>query len=710
MKLRIAMAKHKNEHVKKLVILRRFGIQTRLTVSFIFLMIVMLMIIGIFSYSSSTKTIDSKIKTNSLQVIKQTSVIIDNKIKNMEAYFNDIGMSSPVQNSLNNYNGGEKEQKLEFLKNLTDILKTKFITTTDIEYCAIYYGDQFQTVSEYNATKLELDKESIAKRDLKQINWSDFNVKKFSGDQVMLGMQKDIKSTKSGNVIAKMVLIPTANCFYNSYNKLDIGTDFTTEKPFPIFVLDSKGGVISSKDKEAFPLRKSNDVSKMVANEIVRDMEKKKELTYEQRKESNLEMNIGGISSLVTYSNISEDKDWYVVSIVPFKYLNSEADALRNNLIIAGFICILIAFALCVIIARSVSEPLDRLSLIMKKAKEGDLTSYIRDFGNDHIGEICGNYNDMISNINALISRVKGASKDVAESANKIADESEATHCSSEQVSLTINQIAKGATNQADEINDSVCHMDKLAEGITCVGDEVLQVIEIANRINSLNKNASKTISTLNTKSAQVRETAGRITLNITELSNSMKEIQKILRIIITIAEQTNLLSLNASIEAARAGEAGRGFGVVANEIKKLAEQSKEFSSNINGIVASIGEKTSITVEEVMNSNTLVNEQIIAVRDTEYLFKTVFTDIEDVLFNISRTQKSVELIMNSKQQVIEAMGNIAAVAEESAATTQEISASSQEQMATADELANHAKNLKQLADTLNIELKKFKIT
>ncbi|MHB8061168.1 MAG: methyl-accepting chemotaxis protein, partial [Ruminiclostridium sp.] len=489
----------------------------------------------------------------------------------------------------------------------------------------------------------------------------------------------------------------------------DIGSDSSAKKPFPIFVVDSKGVIISSRDTEAFPLRKSNNISKTVAAEIANKMKENASLTYEKRQASNLEMDIGGNSSLVTYSQVNEVKDWYVVSIIPYKYLNSDANTLRNSLIIIGFICILIAFALCIIIARSVSKPLDKLVLIMKKAKEGDLTSYIKDFENDEIGEVCRNYSDMLSNINGLISQVRKTSANVVAAANKIAAASEATYSSSEQVAVTIEQIAKGATDQANEINDSVSHMDKLSEGIIYVGDEVSQVIAITNKIKSLNENASKTINALNIKSNQVSETSNKVSLNITDLSNSMKEIQKILKSMISISEQTNLLSLNASIEAARAGEAGRGFAVVADEVKKLAEQSKKFTSNINNIVSSIGQKTNATVQEVMNSNAVVNEQILAVKDTEDLIKTVFVAREEVLTNIVSTEKSVENIIKSKEKVLESLENVSAVAEESAATTQEISASTEEQMISAEELANHAKELNDLAASLNRELDKFKI-
>ena len=124
----------------------------------------------------------------------------------------------------------------------------------------------------------------------------------------------------------------------------------------------------------------------------------------------------------------------------------------------------------------------------MKKAKEGDLTSQIQDDENDEIADVCHNYNDMLSNINSLVSKARNSSQSVLGAANKIAAASESTYTASEQVAVTVEQIAKGATEQATEINDSVSNMDKLSEGITLVGDDVSQVIAIANKISNLNE------------------------------------------------------------------------------------------------------------------------------------------------------------------------------------------------------------------------------
>jgi len=689
----------------KSTVLRKFKIKTRLIVSFTLLLITMLLVTGIFSYSSSTKTIDDKVKSYSLEVMSQTSVILNNEIRRMEAYVSDLGFNSVIQNALIDYDVQNDDfEKIVQSRTILDFLTSKFITTKDIEYCAILHGDNYSQVESINNSSITLDIDNLAKKDFNRIEWSDIEAQQLNKKLAYFGMQKNIKSIAMGKVIAKVVIIPKPNFLAFSFDKLDIGKDSKTNEAFPIIIIDSNGKIISTRNPGSYELGSTNDNSKLIASDI-----KKAIANVPKNTTGNLKLDISGNASLVTYSKINADKDWFVLSIIPYKYLNSAADKLKINIIIFGLICITFAFVWCLIIARSVSAPLNILVSTMKKAKDGDLTSHIKDNGNDEIAEVCRNYNDMLSNINSLVSRVRDSSQSVLAAANKIAIAAEATYTASEQVSMTVEQIAKGATEQATDINDSISNMDKLSDGITFVGDDVSKVISIANTISNLNSNASKTISALNIKSAQVSDTTNKVSVNINELSKSMKEIQKILKMMIGISEQTNLLSLNAAIEAARAGEAGRGFAVVANEVKKLAEQSKEFTSNINSIIASIGQKTKDTVEEVTKANIVVSEQISAVKETEDLFKTVFNSMEDVLTKIARTEKSVEIIMKSKGKVLESMESISAVAEESAATTQEISASTEEQMASAEELSNHAKDLKDLSTALNRELDKFKI-
>ncbi len=715
----------------KFLILRRLKIMTRLIASFILLLVAALLITGISSYNSSTETIDDKVKRYSLQVMDQTSVILENKSTRMKAYFNDIGLDRNIQNAILKYDLGSAYDQYEQEQIIQQYLNTKFIDD-EVEYCALLYGDDFSKIKFFNCGQEELNPEKISKADVKGLQWSymDFVL---NGKPVRYyGALQNIKGINSGGVIAKMVLIPKQNYLSSGFNNLDIGKYSDTDEAFPIFVVNGDGTILASRNEKSYPVDSSNDNSKLINNEIkkviedkVKEIEKlknKKTLTTSEktklanleerldksRKSGNLDIKVGGVDSLVTYSQIG-DKDWYILSVIPYKYLNSAANELRTKIIFIGFICIIFAFLLCIIIAQSVSKPLKKLALTMKNAKSGDLTEKVLDEGKDEIAEVCNNYNDMISNISSLILKVRESSQYVFASANTISTASESTFTISEQIAQSIEEMSMGSTNQASEINGSVMDINNLSEGITLVEENVSHVISIANNISGLNSTASNTINELNIKSAQVSDTTNKVYSNINDLSSSMKEIQKILKMQNTISEQTNLLALNASIEAARAGDAGKGFAVVASEVSKLADKSKEFNSIINNIIASIGNKTDDTVGEVLKSNEVVKEQINAVKDTEKLFETMFASMENVLANIKMTEKSVSDIMKSKNNVTESMGNISAVAQESAAVTQQISASTQEQITSSNELFNQAKDLKELAEALNVEITKFRI-
>ncbi|ACL77516.1 methyl-accepting chemotaxis protein [Ruminiclostridium cellulolyticum] len=683
----------------KSFLLRKIKIKNRLIITFNLLLVVTILITGISSYTSSTNTIDNTVKTYSLETIKQTGVVLNNQIKNLESYINDIGMNASVQNTLNRY-GTTVDQFEEMTREmeLKSILTNKFTVSGGVINCTLMYGENFQRTQVYTSNNLLVNTEKAAKQAENRLKWTDIEVNDGTKAETYTGIISNIKSLTLGKDLAKMVIIPKINFLADSYKDMNTGKD-DNGKGFPILIVDSKGKIISSRLEDKYPVNKSNDDSKKLAENIAKSVK--------DNGAGHIDLKVGGSNSLVTYTKIGNN-DWYLASIVPYSHLNEEANSLKVRTIIMGIICLLIAILLCLVIARSVSTPLNKLTAAMKRAKDGDLTGTIIDNENDEISEVSFNFNEMITNINKLVSSVRDSSQSVFNSAQKIETASEAAYSSSEQVALTIEQIAKGSTDQAEEINESVSHMDKLSQGIVYVEEDVAKVTTIAQEINGLSKTAADTIEALNTKSGQVSNTTAKVSENINDLSLSMREIQKILKMMVNISEQTNLLSLNAAIEAARAGDAGKGFAVVANEVKKLADQSKEFTGSISSIIANIERKTNDTVQEVNNSNEVVSEQISAVKDTQELFKTVFSAMDEVIENIGRTGKSVENIMVSKEKVMESMENISAVAEESAATTEEISASTQEQMASAEDLANHAKTLNDLSVDLKREISKFK--
>ena len=706
--LRIRNGSSVNQSQKKDIIsnfrfaylLRNIKIKYRLIFSFVVVLAAALLVTAFFSYRDSSKTLEDTTKAYSIVSMKQTGLVLRNQITTWEQTINDLGVSNELQTTLELDEASDVMIEMQKTRQLSDIVTLRFALKSDIDHFAILYSNGFEKKSEYFSRKIDYDNKVIVENEDNTLKWGLINVKIDNKEQKALTLYRNVNSINSGITLAKMVMIPKENYLAEFFKTMNIGSS-QDGNPFPIFILDENGLVLASRDTDGiFKLYSSTNESKELANKIIGDYATTKADT------NNIDINIDGERSLVTYSIINSNK-WSIVSVVPYSHIQKSADALRTKIINIGVVCIIIALLLCIIIALSVSRPLNRLVEAMKKARNGDLTSAIEADGKDELTEVSRNFNDMLTNIRVLISNVRDTSKHILQASNEVEMASLNTQSNSETVAVTIEQISQGALSQATEIQESVNNMETLSTGIETVRGDVSHVTSIANNINGLKESVNSTVSELINKTKKVSVTTGAISSNISELGLNIKEIQKILTIMNNISEQTNLLALNAAIEAARAGEAGRGFSVVANEVKKLAQQSKEFTASIASIVSAISTKAENTVLEASTSGQVVREQVESVKATEQIFETVFRAMEDVVSSISNVDNSVDGIMNSKDRVLYSMESISAVAEESVATTQEITASAQEQMASAETLSSQAKKLGALSDELNVVLSNF---
>ena len=234
----------------------------------------------------------------------------------------------------------------------------------------------------------------------------------------------------------------------------------------------------------------------------------------------------------------------------------------------------MISILLAFVISGSISKPLSKLVNIMRKAKQGDLTEEIQDNSKDEIGEVITNYNDMINNIKTLIQKVKASVNDVLDISRKISSSSEQTYASSEQIALTLQEVAKGSSEQAQEVSQSVDYMNHLSDGINKVTDDLSHVSSLIMNTEDISVQAITVVKTLNDKANQTQTASQKIVEEINSLNNDMKQIRKIVKVIVGIAEQTNLLSLNAAIEAAELAKRS-GFCSRCRRSQKTCHQSR---------------------------------------------------------------------------------------------------------------------------------------
>lgn len=387
-----------------------------------------------------------------------------------------------------------------------------------------------------------------------------------------------------------------------------------------------------------------------------------------------------------------------------------------TNILRLFLIITLITVAIVVVgairLSSSVNKPLKEIEAKMKMASEGKMNLQLDPKllkRKDEFGYLAKDFRQMIEALRVLLLESVDLSDKVSGVADQLALTTDATRALSNEITNAVEEIAKGASEQAEESE----------KGVTITSNFTSKFSELTQRSNSMHSNVDtvikvnedgyKKVKFLEEASGQNVVTTSRVEASIKELNEKSASISGILETISSIAEQTNLLALNASIEAARAGEHGRGFAVVAEEIRKLAEGSKVSTDQIGSIIGSIQNEIAKTVDsmkEVTESSQSQSKSVIAVNEA---FKRIDASITEISRNIREIDSSVVELNADNAQVVDAISTISAVSEETAAAAEEVTASVEQQYNAIEEVALESAELQGLALSLKKEIEKFEL-
>lgn len=349
---------------------------------------------------------------------------------------------------------------------------------------------------------------------------------------------------------------------------------------------------------------------------------------------------------------------------------------------------------------------------VLGEVAGGNLTMPVREADirvRDEVGEMMRAIDDLQKRLSSVVGDVRVICEDVHKTSNSLSEHAEmsATHIS--QIDTAVNEIAQGATTQAEETQETT-------ENVIVMGD----MIEKNNiQIDTLNTNAADmtqtgesaigTLKELETINSKTKSAINVIYEQTNTTNESAMKIREAINLITDIAEETNLLSLNASIEAARAGEQGRGFAVVAGQIQKLAEQSNESARKIEEIVASLiedSDKAVVTMNEVRQ---IMDEQSAKVDRTSEMFRQLKNGIDHSVTAVNVIAESTKAIDKTRVSVVDSAQSLTSIAQENAASTEETSAAVSELTEIVENLAKDSKNLEQIANELYTEFQFFKV-
>jgi methyl-accepting chemotaxis protein len=390
---------------------------------------------------------------------------------------------------------------------------------------------------------------------------------------------------------------------------------------------------------------------------------------------------------------------------------NSEmVHSVITTVLIFSIVAFALAILIGIIITRMITKPILSLAEAAEKIASGDLTQDdIKVKNRDEIGNLTNSFNQMKMNLRQLIRQVGLNAEQVAATSEELSANAEQTSKVTEQISIAIQEVAVGSEKQvsnATEVAQAVAEISKGMNQATSSIQSVADLTTTANdKANVGNTVVTQTVEQINLVQHSVSETAEVVNA----LGEKSEEIGQIVELITQIADQTNLLALNAAIEAARAGEQGRGFAVVADEVRKLAEQSGHAAGQIRDLIQEVQTEAEKAVQSMNDGTTVVKEGIKMVHQTGEAFRDIVKSIEQIAAESREVSAIVEQVNASSQSMVEMMEGVAHIAEQSAGNAQNVAASAEEQNASMEEVSSSAEALSKMAQDLQEVINKFKV-
>ena len=383
-------------------------------------------------------------------------------------------------------------------------------------------------------------------------------------------------------------------------------------------------------------------------------------------------------------------------------------ESVITTTIIVAVIVLLLTCVCGFLLLRTISSSVDMILTNLRKIAQGDLRIHLSTDSGDEFAQMADETNKMLENIRNMAKTIQKTAESVADASGTLTNTAEQSAHATQSVAQSITEVAEASHGQMDSVAEAKHQVHAFTRGLS---DAASAIENVADDIEHTSQKAEEgnqlVVATVDQMNA-IADTVVSSSEVVAKLGERSKEIGNIVEVISGISGQTNLLALNAAIEAARAGEHGHGFAVVAEEVRKLAEESQNASKQIGDLIRAIQEETEEAVTAMETGRTEAEKGRENVAATGEGFSEILAMIRRIQENAGSIKATMDDLGQRATKVDAATGEIHEAASKVASESQTVSAATEEQAAGMEEIAASSRGLSDMAHELHTAAAKFK--